>query len=236
MPAFATSRSTARSSSIHRSTSSRLETSPTSPVPPISAATASTCSRVRPATATRIPADARSRAMPAPIPRPPPVTRARPSSRSDDTRYLLQRLWVLHRRQVTGVLPEGASPHRPPDDLRAARFRERGDEQDPIRPERLSELRGHALADLRRERVARLDAVARHAEDPGDLALHVVRHPHRGRLRDGRVRHDRRLELCRADPLAGDVERVVRAPVQEPVPVLVHGGPVPMRPDTREPA
>src|SRR5438067_3386227 len=220
MPAFATSRSTAPSSPIHRSTSLRLETSPTSPVPPISAATASTCSRVRPVTATRIPADARSRAMPAPIPRPPPVTRARPSSRSDDTRYLLPRLRVLHRRQVTGVLPEGASPHRPPDDLRAARFRERGDEQDPIRPERLAELRGHALADLGSERVARLDALARHAEDPGDLALHLVRHPHRRRLCDSWVRDRPGLELRRADPLAGDVERVVRAPVEGPVAVL----------------
>ena len=42
-----------------------------------------------------------------------------------------------------------------------------------------------------------------------------------------------RLELGRPDPLAGDVERVVGAPVQEPVAVLVDRGPVAVHPDAR---
>src|SRR5947209_5931857 len=46
------------------------------------------------------------------------------------------------------------------------------------------------------------------------------------------MRHGSRLELGRADPLAGDVERVVRAAVQEPVAVLVDGSPVAVRPDS----
>ena len=67
-----------------------------------------------------------------------------------------------------------------------------------------------------------------------DLALDLVRDADRGRLRHRRVTHRRGLDLRRPDPLARDVERVVRAPVQEPVAVLVHRGPVAVRPDARE--
>ena len=42
------------------------------------------------------------------------------------------------------------------------------------------------------------------------------------------------LELGRPDALAGDVQRVVRASVEEPVAVLVDGGPVAVGPDARE--
>src|SRR5688572_10302612 len=76
MPAFATSRSIGPAASSIRSTSARLETSPTTAAPPISAATASTCPPVRPVTVTCQPAPASSRARLAPMPRPPPVTRA----------------------------------------------------------------------------------------------------------------------------------------------------------------
>src|SRR5688500_4364120 len=76
MPAFATTRSSGSAAAIIRSTSSRFETSPTTAAPPISVATASTWSLVRPVTVTCQPAVASSRAIPAPIPRPPPVTSA----------------------------------------------------------------------------------------------------------------------------------------------------------------
>jgi hypothetical protein len=93
MPAFATSRSIGPSSrstvSTIRSTSSRFETSASIASPPISFATSSTCARVRAETATRMPARANSRAIFAPIPRPPPVTNATPES-SDGTGDLLQ--------------------------------------------------------------------------------------------------------------------------------------------------
>ncbi len=73
-----------------------------------------------------------SRAIEAPIPRPPPVTRATPSSRSDGTRDLLQRLGVLERREVArDPRPSARRAHGAPHDLRAARLRKRGDEERP---------------------------------------------------------------------------------------------------------
>src|SRR5205807_8086158 len=210
-------------------------TSPTSARPPISAATASTSAAVRAVTATCIPAAASSRATFAPIPRPPPVTSATPSRRSSDgTCDLLQCFRVLERREVARVLPQDARANRAADDLRAPRLRQRADEEDPLRPEGLAQLVRDALADLARQRVVRLGARARHAEDPRHLALDLVRHAHRRRLGDRRVGDGGRLELGRADPLAGDVQRVVGAAVQEPVAVLVDRGPVAVRPDAGE--
>ena len=63
------------------------------------------------------------------------------------------------------------------------------------------------------------------------LALDGVGDANRAGLRDGRVGDERRLELGRADPLAGDVERVVRATMQKPLAVLLVRRPVAMRPD-----
>src|SRR5437764_1461368 len=194
MPAFATRRSISPISAIQRSTSSRREASPTSARPPISAATASTSSAVRAVTTTSIPAAASSRATSAPIPRPPPVTSARPSRRSsDDTCDLLQRLGVLERRQIARVLPEDARANRAADDLRAPRLRQRADEQDPLRAESLAELVRHARAHLPRQLVAGLRARARDAEDPRHLALHLVRHADGRGLGDRRVRDGGRL-------------------------------------------
>ena len=56
-----------------------------------------------------------------------------------------------------------------------------------------------------------------------------------GCLPHGGVRDRGGLELGRPDPLAGDVERVVRAPVQEPEAVLVDGRPVAVDPDAGQP-
>src|SRR5947208_3961238 len=68
--------------------------SATIPRPPISLAMPSTCSRVRALAATGAPAAASSRAMPAPIPRPPPVTRATWPSSS---------LWLTARAYARGA-------------------------------------------------------------------------------------------------------------------------------------
>src|SRR5207247_1717735 len=73
-----------------------------------------------------------------------------------------------------------------------------------------------------------------YAEDPRDLALHGVRHSDRRRLGDDAAADRGGLELGGPDPLAGDVERVVRPAVQEPVAVLVDRRPVAVRPDARE--
>src|SRR5207248_5486016 len=122
-------------------TSSSLDTSATMPTPPISRATPSTCSRERAETATRIPAAASSRAMFAPIPRPPPVTSATwPSSSDDGTGDLVEDIWVLQRRKIAGILAEHARTDGAAHDLRAPRLRQCRHEQDAVRLERLAEL------------------------------------------------------------------------------------------------
>src|SRR3954468_11068977 len=136
MPALQTSRSTSPASSAQRSTSWRLATSPTSARPPISRATAPTCSCVRPVTMTRMPASASSRAMFSPMPRPPPVTSALPDNGTAD---LLQAFGVLERGQIAGILAEHARAHGAPDDLRRPRLRQRADPEDALGLERLAE-------------------------------------------------------------------------------------------------
>ena len=171
----------------------------------------------------------------APMPRPPPVTRATPSIAApraqSSTSDLLQRLRVLERRQVAGILPERPRANRAAHDLRRARLRQRGDPEDALGLERLAE---HVRDRARDARVVGLLARHRDAEDPGDLALHLVRDADRGRLGDDPAADRRRLELGRPDALAGDVQRVVGAPVQVPVAVLVDRGPVAVRPHAGE--
>ena len=110
------------------------------------------------------------------------------------------------------------------------------DEDDPLRPEGLPELVGHGGRDLERAVRGRVVARLEHAEDPRHLALHLVRDADGRGLRDCAMCDRRRLELRRADPLAGDVERVVGTAVQEPVAVLVDRRPVAVRPDAGEAA
>ena len=77
-------------------------------------------------------------------------------------------------------------------------------------------------------------AAGRHHEAPHRLALGLVRHADHRRLGHGRVRHQHRLHLGRAEPLAGHVDRVVGAPEQEPLAVLVDLRPVAVAPDAGE--
>src|SRR4051794_12051531 len=239
MPALFTSSSTAPTAANARSTDSGDPTSSSTARPPISPATASTCASVRAATTTDQPSSASARATFAPIPRPPPVTRA---TRSNDVRSAKRRrdriegLGVLDRREVARVEAERGRPHRAPHDLRRARPRKCIHEHDPARSERLAERPRHDRGDLSRQLARGLEAGREAAEDPGGLALHLVRHAHRRRLANGRVPRRGRLELGRADALAGDVERVVGAPVQEPVAVAVGGGPVAVHPHAGDPA
>src|SRR6266545_748554 len=241
-PAFATKRSIGSPPPISnstlatiRATSSRFETSPTTASPPISSATRSTCSRVLAETATRMPAEASSRAMFAPMPRPPPVTSAIcPSSSGNRARDLVEGIRVLERGQVAGILAEHTRADGSAHDLGAARLGERRDEHDPLRLEGLPQLVRYRGGDLLRPRRRCIVAGLQDAEDPGDLALHVVRNADRRRLGDGRVGDRRGLELGGADALARDVERVVGTPVEEPVAVLVDRGPVSVCPHARE--
>src|SRR5438094_5532657 len=185
MPAFAQSTSIGpRPLSTSRtiaSTESASETSPTTASPPISVATASTCSRVRAETATRAPADASSRAMFAPIPRPPPVTSAICPSSSGKALDLLQRLRVLERREIARILADRFRAYRAPDDLRTPRFRQRADPDDSLRLERLAQVGDDCLRDAFRVGIG---TGLRDAEEPRGLALDLVRDPHRRGLGD----------------------------------------------------
>ena len=71
-------------------------------------------------------------------------------------------------------------------------------------------------------------------EAPDGLALGVVGHADHRRLRHRRMRDQHRLHLGRPEPLAGDVDRLVGAPEQEPLAVLVDLRPVAVAPDARE--
>src|SRR5436305_14137971 len=108
--------------------------------PPISRATDSTCSAVRPVTRTRMPAAASARAMFSPMPRPPPVTSALPDNGTAD---LLQGLRIFERGQVAGIFSEHTRAHGAAHDLRRARLRKRADPEDALRLERLAERLGH---------------------------------------------------------------------------------------------
>ena len=74
---------------------------------------------------------------------------------------------------------------------------------------------------------------ADHAEAPDRLALRLVGHAHDRRLRHRGVRHEHGLDLGRAEPLAGHVDRVVGASQQVPVAVVVDQRPVAVAPDVR---
>src|SRR5207245_10384759 len=110
--------------------------------------------------------------------------------------------------------PEPPRATRAPNDLRRARLRQGRDPENAVRLEGLAEHIGHRARDAR---VVGLLSRRCNAEDPRDLALHLVRDAYGGRFGDDATADRGRLELRRADALAGDVERVVTAPVQVPV-------------------
>src|SRR4051812_40103112 len=205
MPAFATSRSNAPISAKTRATDSRAETSSSIAVPPISCATVSIWSGERAVTTTSQPSRASAREMFAPIPRPPPVTTALANCFLDH----VQCLRVLERRQVARVGAERRRLQRAAHDLRRTRLRKRVDEEDPVRLECLAELRRDVRGDVC---LRRFGAGQQAREDPGGLALDLVRDADRRGLTHGRMADRGRLELGRTDALAGDVQRVVGAP------------------------
>src|SRR5580765_2193866 len=126
---------------------------------------------------------------------------------------LVERLRVLQRGEISLLLAQNPGPDGPAHDLGAPGLRQCGNEHDPLGPERLSELVGDRGRDLERAGRGRFGAWLQHAEDPSDLAFHVVGDADRGGFGDAAVTHGRRLELGRAYALAGDVERVVGAAV-----------------------
>ena len=135
-----------------------------------------------------------------------------------------------------GSSPSAFAPHRAPDDLRAARLRQRADEHDPLGRERLAQLarrpQPRSRSRVRRRPCPGSSTQKIHATSP----FTSCGTPTAAASRDRGVRDCRRLELRRPDALAGDVERVVGASVQEPVAVLVDRRPVAVRPHAGEAA
>ena len=92
---------------------------------------------------------------------------------------------------------------------------------------------GDALAQLRAQPLFMPAAGTGDDEGEDDLALKAVGHAHRGRLGHGVVAVEDRLDLGRPQALAGHLDRVVAAAVEEPVAVFVDRGPVAVDPDVR---
>ena len=107
--------------------------------------------------------------------------------------------------------------------LPGARLGQRRDDRHDLGLERLAQLgrdpprRSSARSAGRRPRCP----VAATHEDDDRLALDLVRDADGGGLEDRRMRDGRALDLGRPDPLAGDLERVVGAAVDEPEAVRV---------------
>ena len=146
----------------------------------------------------------------------------------------LNRKRVVERREIARVGAEVGRPRDAAHDLAAARARQVGHDVDRLRPERLAQVGHDAIADRAAQvgivRLTRPEA----DEDHDDLALDVVRHAHGRRLEDGRMRHRCAFDLGRTNALAGDLERVVAAAVDEPVAVGIDQRPVAVDPRARD--
>ncbi len=105
--------------------------------------------------------------------------------------------------------------------LPRARLRQVAREQQHARPRELADLRRDVLQQLAAQLVGLLDAVAGDHERADLLALDRVVGADRGRLGDGRVLHEARLDLGGRDAVAGDVDHVVDAAHQPEVAVGV---------------
>src|SRR5215212_10782039 len=142
---------------------------------------------------------------------------------------------VLQAREIAEVGgAEVLCADDPPHDLGVASPGQIADEADLLRPQRSPELRRHDVLDALAQAVGRLLARLEHYEQHDTLALDRVGHADRGGLRDGRVADRRRLDLGWAEPLAGDLDGVVGAALDEPEAVLVDGGPIAVDPDIRD--
>src|SRR6185295_17932256 len=96
---------------------------------------------------------------------------------------------------------------------------------------RLAHLRSDTVRQLAAQRLGRRVPRPQHHEAHDRFALHVVRHADDAGLGDRGVAHQHGLDFRGAQPLAGDLQRVVRAALDEPEAVVVHEGPVTVDPD-----
>ena len=154
-----------------------------------------------------------------------------PGTERPDRRHLVDCRRILKRGDVARRKSQVGGPDHAAHDLGVPRPRQLSHEVERIPAAAPSRVDGQPSAGLlrpaRRTRLA-LPGSARRDDDA--LALDLVRDADRGCLLHAVVRNSRRFHLGRTDPLARDLECVVRAAANEPEPVLVDLGPVAMHP------
>src|SRR5205823_2488165 len=97
-------------------------------------------------------------------------------------------------------------------------------------PQRLAEELRDLVLYLALERGRALAPWTEHAEDDDPLSFYLVRHAHRGRLAHRRMRDRGRLDLRGPDAFARDLQRVVAAPLDAPVAVVIDARPAAVLP------
>src|SRR4051794_12333468 len=139
--------------------------------------------------------------------------------------YRLDGCRIVERGKVAWIEAEPCRPDDPTHDLARARLRQRRDDRDRLRLQRLAELLDDPAGDRRPELDAIRLAPAQGADDDDRLALDGVGHADRRGFDDRWVGCCRGLDLGRSDPLARDLQRVVRPATDVPVAVGVDGRP-----------
>src|SRR6266850_3844208 len=151
------------------------------------------------------------------------------AGRAGASRHLLELFEdgrVFQRRDVLlDLLALRDRAQQPPHDLARARLRQVVAEADVLRlgdgTDLLADPVAQLLRDFQRLVAARAGAFQHH-ERAHRLARQVVRTTHDRGLRDELgVRHQRRLDLHRAEPVSGDVQHVVDAPHDAEIAVRV---------------
>src|SRR5881409_3695985 len=134
--------------------------------------------------------------------------------------YVVHGGGVLERGEVAEVLlAQIRASDDAAEDLRVARLRQLRDEADRLGPQRLAEELRDLVLYLALERGRSLAPWTEHAEDDDPLSFYLVRHAHRGRLAHRGP-----------DAFARDLQRVVAAPLDVPVAVVIDARPVAVLP------
>src|SRR5262245_32513690 len=141
--------------------------------------------------------------------------------------------WIVQRGQVARLLPEVRRADDPAHDLCASRLRQLAREEHTVGTDRLAHCLRHVLLQIPAQDVGGREPGTEHREADHRLALDLVWHADGRGLVDRGVPHEDRLDLRRTHALAGDLERVVRAAVDEPVAVLVDVRPGSVHPHVR---
>jgi len=130
-------------------------------------------------------------------------------------------------------VPEIGSPDHAPHDLRVPGTRQFTDDVDPFRTQRLAESFGDAVAELLDQPWRLLNALPELAEDHERLTFHRIGNADGSGFLDSRVGDGDRFDFGRAEALASDLERVVRAAEDVPEAIGIDQCPVTVDPEVR---